>query len=159
MTYNKDYHKRYREEHRAQIAKKNRLWRLNNPGKEMARRQRQKESGYTTAYQKNYRTTAQSKYSALRSRAKARGISFQIDRGTFLYWFNEQPKTCRYCHTPVSSSGGERNKWLTVDRMDNSEPYVIGNITISCFRCNLLKSADISFTMMLQIGKLLEGEV
>ena len=156
MTYNKEYYKRYREEHKEQIAEKHRLWVLRNPEKERARAERQKESGYTSAYQKHYRTTAQSKFSALRSRAATRGIPFNIDRDTFIYWFNEQPKHCRYCKTPVSSNGGARKKWLTIDRMDNSESYYIRNITISCYRCNILKADDISFLAMIEIGGIIE---
>ncbi|KKK93054.1 hypothetical protein LCGC14_2696730, partial [marine sediment metagenome] len=148
----------YRERNRARIAEKNRLWRQNNPEKERARKQRQRTSGYESAYQRQYRQTAASKYSALRSRAQARGIGFDIDRETFTYWFNEQPHVCRYCHAPVSIADASRKRWLTIDRMDNKRPYVIGNITVCCYRCNLLKSDDISFTTMVEIGQLLYKE-
>ena len=159
MTYDKEYYRHYREEHREQIAEKNRLWRARNPDKERAKRERQKLSGYTDAYQKQYRTTASSRYSALKSRAKARGIKFDILKDEFLQWFDEHPKYCSYCNVDLTiGTNGKHKVWLTVDRKNNGKHYTLDNITISCMRCNLMKSNDISYELMVRIGKLLEAD-
>ena len=94
MGYDKEYYKRYREEHRGEIAEKNRLWRLGNPSKIKAIRRRQKENGYTDWFQKHYRTTSGSKYAQLKAHAKARGILFGIEKHEFVEWYENHPKYC-----------------------------------------------------------------
>lgn len=159
MGYNKEYYSRYREEHKEQIARKNRLWRLNNPEKERAKRKRQKDSGYSDAYQKYYRTTAMARYSAIKSRARARDIKFDIPKEIFLQWFDNHPKYCSYCNGDLSIGTNMEHKiWLTIDRKDNAKHYTMDNIVISCMRCNLMKSNDISYELMVKIGILLEAD-
>jgi len=159
MTYDKEYYRRYREEHKEQIAEKNRLWRLANPDKVRAIKQRQKENGYTDWFQRQYRTTAASKYSSLKSRARDRGIEFGIPKEEFIEWFDEHPKYCSYCNMELTiGTNGNHKVWLTVDRKNNDNCYTMDNITISCMRCNLMKSNDISYELMVKVGKLIEAD-
>jgi len=153
------WHSVYREEHREQIAEKNRKWRLSNPDKVNAIHQRQKDKGYSSTYQKYYRTTAACKYSALKLRAGYRGIGFEIGKTEFLVWFADNSGQCSYCGESITVDIGENRKtWLTVDRKDNDKHYTLGNITIACMRCNLMKSNDISYKLMVKIGKLISEE-
>ncbi len=159
MSYNKEYYKKYREKNKEKIALKNKLWRKNNPKKEKARQQRQKNSGYTSAYLKKYRQTVNCKFSVLRSRAWRRSILFLITKEKFIEWFNKQPRICRYCSVKVTMGiAGVRKNWLTIDRKNNNGSYFIDNIIISCHRCNLLKADDISYKVMIKIGKIIAKE-
>ena len=47
---------------------------------------------------------------------------------------------------------------LTFDRKDNDGIYTMNNIVISCMRCNLMKSNDISYALMVKIGQLIEAD-
>ena len=157
--YDKEYYVEYREKNKGRIAEKNKLWRLNNPEKVTALRQKQKQSGYTEWYQKHYRTTSLSKYSSLKSRAKARGVEFNIPKDKFLQWFDEHPKYCTYCNADLTiGTNGNRKTWLAIDRKDNDDCYVLDNIVIACMRCNLMKSNDISYELMVKIGELIEAD-
>jgi len=159
MPYSKEYYAEYREKNKAKIAEKNRLWRLNNPDKVRAIRLRQKLNGYTNTYQKQYRTTAASRYSALQSRARIRGIKFDIPKTEFIQWFDEHPKYCSYCNIGLTvGTNGEHKLWLTIDRKDNDKDYTLDNIVISCMGCNLIKSNDIPYELMMKIGQLLEAD-
>ncbi len=159
MSYDKEYYAQYRERNKERLAKKNKLWRLNNPDKVEVIRQRQSHSGYTAWYQKQYRKTSSSKYSVLKSRAGARGIRFDIPKAEFQRWFDEHPKYCSYCDVELTvGTNGKHKIWLTIDRKDNDKHYTMGNVTISCMRCNLMKSNDISYELMVKIGKLIEAD-
>ena len=159
MSYDAEYYKKYRQRNKERIAQKNKEWRQNNPDKVNAIRRKQKKSGYIDAYQREYRKTSMSRYSALKSRARARGIEFAIPKGDFLRWFDEHPKYCSYCNVDLTvGTNGKHKIWLTVDRKDNDKHYTMDNIVISCMRCNLMKSNDISYELMVEVGKLLEAD-
>ena len=133
-----------------------REWRKNNPEKVKAIRQKQQDSGYCHAYNKSYRATLICKYSQLKSKARVRKIQFDLEKDIFIKWL-KNIKHCIYCNIEVTRGiKGNRKNWQTIDRMDNKLGYFIGNIVCSCYRCNILKSDDISFFTMREIGKILE---
>ena len=156
MSYDAEYYRQYRLKNKKRIAEKDRKCRKNNPDKVEVIRQRQKESGYTAKYQKQYRKTIACKYSVLKSRAKQRGIAFCIDKTEFFNWFAKQQQKCIYCGVDTTMGLGQNRKtWLTIDRMDNDKSYILDNIVISCYRCNILKADDISYKTMIKIGQLI----
>ncbi len=134
-----------------------REWRKNNPKKEKARLQRQKDSGYTETYQKKYRTTLECKYSSLKSRAKQRKIPFKMDKEIFIGWLKSHKRICHYCGEKVTMGiSGKRKQWLTIDRINNDTGYEIQNIVVSCYRCNIMKSDDIPYGLMRGIGRMIQ---
>lgn len=68
------------------------------------------------------------KISAYKSRAKSKGIKYKIHPKEFAYQIK---RPCYVCE--VECAGG-------LDRIDNSEGYVVGNIYPCCFDCNRMKS-------------------
>lgn len=137
--------------------KYNREWRLRNPDKMKAHRRRHK--AYNKKYLAIYRQTVACKYSSLKSRATKRNIHFLIPREDFIRWFKKESKICHYCGKEITMGiSGIRKNWLTIDRKNNKFPYVIGNIVISCYKCNLIKADDISYETMILIGKILKVE-
>ena len=72
-----------------------------------------------------------------------------ISKEEFNSWIVGVPRKCFYCEIPeevseriapsINLSPAARRR-LTIDRMDTSKPYELGNLTLACWRCNLTKS-------------------
>lgn len=94
-----------------------------------------------------HRLTPKGVYTNLLRSAKKRGLDI-CQRQSFVVWHNSIKKTCAYCDIPVELvnkfdpllPGGRPNQRLTVDRIDPKVGYVMGNMTLACFRCNATKS-------------------
>jgi 5-methylcytosine-specific restriction endonuclease McrA len=67
------------------------------------------------------------KYSAYKSDAKRRNLIFDIDKDMFMYIIS---KNCYYCGT-IESMG--------IDRLNNSQGYIVENVVASCTTCNMMK--------------------
>jgi hypothetical protein len=51
--------------------------------------------------------------------------------------------TCVYCGISLNYNGaasGDRRSTASLDRIDPSLGYVVGNIAVACYRCNAIKS-------------------
>jgi hypothetical protein len=46
-----------------------------------------------------------------------------------------------------------KNKRMSVDRVDNNQGYILGNLTLSCFICNTHKKDFFSHEDFLKIAK------
>lgn len=157
MSYNKEYQKIYQKKNKEKLALKNKLWRKNNPYKVKKAHQKQIDSGYTKKYQIKYRQTLACKYSSLKGRAKQRKIPFDLDKDIFIKWLKTHKRKCCYCNAKVTmGTTGKRKSWLTIDRINNDVGYEIQNIVVSCYRCNILKSDDIPYGLMRQIGRCIQ---
>jgi len=82
------------------------------------------------------------KYSLIKTRAKVRGVQFDMQIDEFEQWYSSQPKSCYYCGVPAQQLNElKRSKSImSVDRKDNSTGYLIENLCLACFRCNNMKS-------------------
>ena len=87
-------------------------------------------------------STIRGKYSALKSKAKSRGIVFDIENEWFSDWYTLSDKKCNYCGVEEKTLiAADRSKsCLTIDRKNNLIGYTKENICLACFRCNNMKS-------------------
>ena len=83
-----------------------------------------------------------------------------ISQESFMEWYNFQPKVCSYCGITEEQMKLQNDAYLkkcnrlTIDRMDSSKPYVEGNLTLACLRCNHIKGDFFTASEMEQIGKI-----
>ena len=79
-------------------------------------------------YQKNWNASAEGRYSHYRSSAKSRGIDFTLTIEEFkIFW----QKACEYC--------GDSIETISLDRIDSSKGYTLGNVVPCCSVCNFMK--------------------
>jgi len=100
-------------------------------------------------------------YMVLKSSAKKRGISFDLNQIAFSKWYNKQQKVCHYCNKTEKNSLNDMNRKmyrLSIDRKNTNRGYILGNIILSCYKCNMIKSNDISYETMLKIGRIIKNE-
>ena len=82
-------------------------------------------------------------YNDYKQSAKRRGYVFEIDRELL---YKLITKNCFYCGSPPNNKVKPRNKkdsdflYNGIDRLDNTEGYVINNIVTCCKQCNFLKN-------------------
>jgi hypothetical protein len=99
--------------------------------------------------------------------AKKRGIPFSLEPDSFAAWWVNTPDTCFYCGIAITEYLALRDaiiaytgasyaitkfkrfyrspkhaaiRWMTVDRKNNEQGYVIENLVKSCWICNSLKN-------------------
>lgn len=83
---------------------------------------------------------------------------FTISQDDFLEWYATQPQHCVYCGLKaedlplIEDRIINASRRLTIDCIDNEEGYVLGNLALSCMRCNYLKNDFLSSEEMLEIG-------
>ena len=79
----------------------------------------------------------------------------------FIEWYESQPKICAYCEVSEDELNSVDDVWnrrltrLSVDAIDNDKGYSIGNMVLSCGRCNATKSDFFTHDEMLEIGKII----
>lgn len=90
----------------------------------------------------------------------SRGTSeLKISRNEFVGWYDSQPKKCAYCDLPESYLDDvddlyiQRTVRLTIDRIDNDKDYELGNLVLSCKRCNALKSDFFDYETFREIAQ------
>lgn len=89
---------------------------------------------------------ARARYEAYKRNAKKRGLEFDL---SFEWFLDIVEQACYLCGAPPSNSyvHDKRLKKLTaapfvyngIDRVDNTLPYVSGNLIACCWRCNRSK--------------------
>lgn len=67
----------------------------------------------------------------------------------FLIWLMAQDRVCHYCGRKLTmglkeGDGIKGSMKLTIDRKNNSLPYSIDNIVLSCRRCNAMKGCRLT---------------
>lgn len=81
-------------------------------------------------------------YSKYKFQARRRGISFSLDKETFLDLVN-QP--CRYCGIEPAQvlrvrQNGDELVYNGLDRVNPSKGYTVDNVVPCCWRCNVAKA-------------------
>lgn len=102
---------------------------------------------YQKVYLRQYSKTLKGFYFSLKGRAVSRNQIFTVTYTEFEEWFNSQSSYCSYCDKFFESI-----RELTIDRMENDKGYVLGNLALSCDRCNRIKSNIFSSKEMKEIG-------
>jgi hypothetical protein len=86
------------------------------------------------------------KYSRIKSRAKIRGIQFNLSKDDFKSL--RKHSTCFYC-------GIAKLPFITIDRKNNNRGYTTDNCIQCCHWCNRTKGRKFSFEEMIILGKTL----
>ena len=122
---------------------------LNHQCKECNRRRGQK-----------YRHTPEGVYHLCKTNAKHNSHKpMEISKEDFLKWYNSQERVCVYCGIKeedlpkINDSMNNTAVRLTVDCVDNKAGYVLGNLVLSCRRCNNQKSDLFTFEEWYEIAQ------
>ena len=113
---------------------------------------------------KAFRQTPSGIYTSLKGRATYRRKrkdyhEVTITRDEFVEWYNSQVKECAYCDIPeehlelMKTDFDGRINRLEIDCVDNSAGYKVGNLVLSCHRCNFVKLNFFSFDEMREIAQ------
>lgn len=79
-------------------------------------------------YERRFRASVRGRFCAYRNNAKQRGLVFTLTIEQFTEFWRVP---CAYCHAPVALIG--------LDRVDNEQGYVHGNVVSCCAVCNYMK--------------------
>lgn len=85
------------------------------------------------------RESGRHRYQNLRTHAKKKGLEC-FSQKDFIKWFDSQDKVCVYCDIGQEVSIEKSGKVLQVDRLDCNKGYILGNISLACFMCNVIKN-------------------
>lgn len=122
-------------EYRRKVHRKSRIKNLN------ARRKSDREKAYLP----------RRRYNKAQQSARLRIIPFSLSLEEYLQLVKEGTP-CHYgCGNTVTGSG------IGLDRLDNSQGYIRGNVVPCCGVCNVVKGAFISEVEMAEIVKLLKS--
>jgi hypothetical protein len=97
-------------------------------------------------------------YNIFQKKARKRDKEIELTYEEFLE-FTDIPE-CHYCGVPVFWTTHHTVKFgrkYNLDRKDNSVGYVKSNLLVCCYRCNRIKSDDIPYDEMLQIGQAIKS--
>jgi len=103
---------------------------------------------------KIWRRSALGRYRKLLDRGRRKGVLVDITQDLFISWFNSQAKICHYCG--VILTGYHQDGYLqglTIDRKDNNKSYEMGNMVLSCQRCNIMKGSWLNEKQMLDMAQ------
>ena len=101
----------------------------------------------------DYAKTPTERYRQIKSRAHKRNIGLVISKEEFIEWFNSQKDICHYCSSPLTEYKNGSLTGLTIDRRDNNKPYELGNLALSCMRCNVMKGSWLTEEQMIDATK------
>ena len=152
----KEKRDKYYKEHKEEIAERGKKWRQEHREEkhEYNRKYYQKNKERIAEFQKNHREERikyeQSPigvYLRIKHRIKSKNLHLLIcSKKEFVNWCNQQEQKCVYCDIPVEllkplewGAKQYRNR-LTIDREDNNQGYIIGNICLACGECNRAKN-------------------
>jgi len=95
------------------------------------------------------------KYDNLKEKNKKRGFKTTISFDEFEKWFIDELKDneCFYCKRGFDIGNPMSLRGVTVDRVDNTLGYELGNLVLACRRCNIAKGNWFSFENMLEIAE------
>ena len=141
---------RYHAENREGENAKNQEYRLKNIALDRARKRAYNRSPAGIYHRLVYRCKKRSRHKVY------------IGKGEFVEWYNQTPKICTYCGLPQEKLPQLNDRWnkntarLTIDRIDSKCEYELGNICLSCMRCNSIKNDFFTHAEMLVIGDIIK---
>lgn len=128
-------------------------------------------------YNKKYRLTIERKKSwyeygltpkhffyTLRTNILRKGMVMGLTKEEFVDWYNKTEKICFYCGIPeqklkdysifnIFHKKNQHSVRLTIDRMDNTLSYELGNIVFACSPCNRVKNNILTANEMKEIAQ------
>lgn len=144
MPYNPEYHRNYYLKNKEKFREYGRLWAKNNPDKvkksSTLARQKRKESGKDKVTRTRWEEQNREYilWNAAKQRAKRNNLEFNISVEDISI-----PDVCPYLGIPIhisSGSGRMKPNSPSLDRIDNSKGYVLGNIQVISWKANRIKS-------------------
>lgn len=113
------------------------------------------------SFRKNHRRYDNSPFGIYKKlRQSIRGHKVVITQEEFVKWYSSQQQICCYCGITLEQmklnkdSYNDKINRMTIDRLDSSKPYEMGNLGLCCLRCNHTKSNFFTASEMEQIGNL-----
>jgi len=102
----------------------------------------------------------ESKWDRLKQSAKRRKISFELNKTDFVEWFKKQDLTCCFCKRELiynsnlltKEERNNKNRFLSIDRINNEIGYRFDNIQLCCYLCNVIKNSFFSNEEMKEMG-------
>ena len=96
------------------------------------------------------------KYLATQKRSLEKGLEFNL---SYDYFKQLKSGDCHYCGTQniflahYCEAMSLKTPWMTIDRVDNTKGYIVGNVVSACFMCNRIKSNFFTYEEMCEIGQ------
>jgi len=121
-----------------------RNWRINNLEKERTR-------------VRNYYRTPEGLYNRIKNDKGRKKMN--MTKQQFVKWYNNQEKRCIYCGLEeknlkkINDILNNKTIKLSIDCVDNSKGYSLGNIVLACLRCNYTKNDFFTYDQMLKIAE------
>lgn len=104
---------------------------------------------YMKEYNKKNDKSPRKRFTTTRWQAKKRNLEFTISLEEFML---EISKPCVYCDNLL----GEKSIYASgLDRKDNQNGYIAGNICSCCWICNSIKGEHLSFEEMKEVVKVI----
>lgn len=102
-----------------------------------------------------YRSRLINKYHAFKCNAKRRGIDVGLSSTEFESWLEAEREegACFYCQGLLDFDEPHSLQGLTIDRMDTTKGYTIGNMVVACRRCNVIKGNWFTFDEMIELAE------
>lgn len=96
-------------------------------------------------------------HTALKSRAKRKGVKFSLSYDEFADWYAAQERyddipTCFYCGRQLDFEHATQLNGATIDRLDTTLGYSANNMVFCCRRCNVMKGNWLYDGQMLEIA-------
>lgn len=120
-----EYGNKWAKENRERINKRRREWVKNNPEKKSAQHRR-------------YNQSLKGRYNTSKGNAKRREKEFTL---TFEQFCEVIEQPCHYCNNEL---GKKSITGVGLDRMNNSQGYIWGNVKSCCRSCNQIKGEILS---------------
>lgn len=114
---------------------------------------RHPETGRSRSERNRKKEPAHARWSTISQNAKKKGRKF-ISLPEFKEWFVTQKDECVYCGMSQAESMAMFKRSLCIDRKDNSQSYILGNIALACHRCNTVKSCYLTYDQMMIVAKM-----
>ena len=93
------------------------------------------------------------RYHNSRNSAKRRGYTFNLTKKEYKKITNSN---CIYCN---GTDGNEKYQYVGVDRVNNNEGYILGNVVPCCRICNSMKSNLSYYQFIIHIGKIFKNMI
>lgn len=97
----------------------------------------------------------------IKSSARKRGLKAPLTNSEYREWFKSQKQVCGYCFSDVNLINRYLKKKeiklsfrrLAVDRKNSDKGYVLDNMILACYLCNVSKQAIFSHSDFVEIAQ------
>ena len=155
-VYQREYYTKYQS--LPEVKERRKLWR-----QEWVKKNREKINLKKSILKKRLRKNDPIHFVGedLKKSAKKRGLKAPLSNNEYREWFKSQKQVCGYCFSDVNTinkylkkKGIQRSfRRLAVDRKDSHKGYLLDNIILACYLCNISKQSIFSHTDFVEIAR------